>query len=71
MIFSRVPRLPVPVYIRFTCFRMGLDTAAGGNFIPEEIWKELGVPELQETTLQYQSASKHPLPVLGTLVAES
>ena len=26
--------------------------------------------ELQATTLQYQSASKHPLPILNTLVAE-
>ena len=69
--FCRVPSLRVPVYILSTWVRMELDTATGGNFISEEIWKEMGEPELQPTTLQYQSASKHPLPILGTLVAQS
>ena len=62
--FCRVSCLQVLVYIHSTCrLCMKLGTATGGNFISEEIWKAMGEPDLQATTLQYQSASKHLLPI--------
>ena len=42
---------------------MELDTATGGN--------QLSQPDLQESSLQFQSATKHVLPVLGTFVAQT
>ena len=50
---------------------MELDTATGGNFLSKEVWNQLGQPDLQESSLQFQSATKHVLPVLGTFVAQT
>ena len=44
-----------------------VDTGSAENFITETVWKELGKPRLTQCTSQYESASKHPLPVLGVV----
>ena len=67
--FCRVPKLQVPVYINSQQVCFELDTATGGNFLSEEAWIQLGKPDLQQSSLQFESASKHVLPVLGTFVA--
>ena len=69
--FCRVPRLQVPVYINSQQVCIELDTATGGNFLSEEVWNKLGKPNLQPSSLQFQSASQHVLPVLGTFVAQT
>ena len=46
--FCRLPKLQIPVYINFQEFRMELDTATGGNFNSQEVWKKLGKPDLEK-----------------------
>ena len=41
------------------------------KLISNEIWKKMGEPELLATALKFQSTSKHPLPILSKLVAQS
>ena len=48
---------------------MEMDTATSENFLSKETWSEIGEPVLEESPLQYQSASKHVLPVVGTFTA--
>ena len=55
--FCRVPKLPIPIYINSQEVRIELDTATGGNFLSQEVWKKLGKPDLQKSSLQFQSAS--------------
>ncbi|KAK3729828.1 hypothetical protein RRG08_058147 [Elysia crispata] len=43
-----------------------VDTGAGDNFICSEIWHQMGKPPLQPVTSRFESASGHPLPVLGS-----
>ena len=50
---------------------MELDTATNGNFISRQTWKDLGSPELEKHDLQYESESKHSLPIIGTFVAKT
>ena len=50
---------------------MELDTAAGGNFLSTEVWNSIGQPILQPSESNYQSASKHPLPIVGAFPAEA
>ena len=50
---------------------MELDTATGGNFLSKEVWNQLGQPDLQESSLQFQFVTNHVLPVLGTFVAQT
>ena len=44
---------------------MELDTGACDNFITEELWVMLGKPALTATSTNYESASKHPIKVIG------
>lgn len=44
---------------------MELDTGACDNFITEEVWRSLGEPTLTATYTKYESASKHPIKVIG------
>ena len=46
-----------------------MDTATSENFLSEETWSEIGKPALEESPLQYQSASKHVLPAVGAFTA--
>ena len=50
---------------------MELDTAKNGNFTSRQTWKDLSSPELEKPDLQYESASKHSLPITGTFVAKT
>ena len=50
---------------------MELDTATTGNFLTEESWAELGKPNLTTPNHEYESASKHTMPVVGTFVAKT
>ena len=50
---------------------MELDTATNGNFKSRQTWKNLRSPELKKPDLQYESASKHSLPIIGTFVAKT
>ena len=45
--------------------------ATNGNFVSKQTWEHLGSPELQKPDLQYESASKHNLPIIGTFVAKT
>ena len=49
--FCRVPKLQIPVYINSQEVRMELDTTTGGIFLSQEVWKKLGKPELQKSSL--------------------
>ena len=65
------PRLGVRVTIQDHQFTMGLDTATTGNFVSLPVKKQLGKPKLDDVRHHYESASKHNLPVLGTLMAQT
>ena len=65
------PRLEVPVRIQDKEFTLELDTATSGNFVSVPIWKQLGKPKLEDVSHQYESASKHNLPVLGTFMGKT
>ena len=67
----RVPKLQIPVYNNSQEVCMELNTATGGNFLSQQVWKKLGKPDLQKSSLQFQSSNKHLLPVLGTFVAQT
>ena len=45
--------------------RFELDTGAPTNFITRTLWQSLGKPHLQSSDLQFDTASKHQLPILG------
>ena len=44
--FCKVPKLQISVYINSHEVRMELDTATGGNFLSQEVWKKLGKSDL-------------------------
>ena len=69
--FCRVTKLQISVYINSQQVCMELDTATGGNFLSQKVLNKLGKPDLQQSSLQFQSASKHLLLVLGTFVAQT
>ena len=48
-----------------------MDTATSENFLSKENWSKVGEPTLEESTLQYQSASKQVLSVVGTFTARA
>ena len=48
-----------------------VDATTGGTFLSQEVWEKLGKPDLQSFSLQFQSTSKHLLPVLGTFVKQT
>jgi hypothetical protein len=51
--------------------RFEVDTGAGDNFMDDETWKILGKPKLKKADQHYESASKHPLPLLGSIQVET
>jgi hypothetical protein len=50
---------------------MEVDTGTAHNFISLDYWKVLGKPKLEKPQTEYESASKHDLPVKGTFVAST
>jgi len=68
---TKLPKLEVPIYIDDKPLVMELDTATGGNFLSTEVWISIGQLTLQQSECNYQSASKHPLPVVGAFTAEA
>eukprot|EP00795_Rhopilema_esculentum_P005001 gene5001-biopygen83 len=48
-----------------------VDTGAGDNFLGKTAWKELGEPILEAPSQQFESASQHKLPVLGTVMLQA
>ena len=68
---DHLPRLEVPITIDGNTFHMELDTATSGNFISRQHWEDLGCPVLENSAWRYESASKHNLPILGTLTGKA
>ena len=68
---SVVPKLEIPIRIKNHTLNMELDTAAGGNFISEQYWNQLGKPTLQNSEWRFQSVSKHIMPILGTFTTKA
>ena len=60
------PHLQVSAELRDNSVSFEVDTGAGDNFICSEIWHQMGKPPLQPVTSRFESASGHPLPVLGS-----
>ena len=68
---TQVPKLQIPVFIQSKQVTLELDTATSGNFISEKLWSDLGKPVLNQANLQYRSASKHELPIVGIFEADT
>ena len=68
---TQVPKLQIPVFIQSKQVTLELDTATSGNFISEKLWSDLGKPVLNQANLQYRSASKHDLPIVGIFEADT
>ena len=66
-----MPKLEVPLKIQNSLLLMEIDTATTGNFISKRYWEELGSPKLEVPACQYESASQHNLPVLGSFTAKA
>jgi len=62
-----VPQLRLEVQIRNKKVNFEIDTGAGANFISSEVWHQFGRPSLSKVKEKFQSASKHQLPILGSL----
>ena len=48
-------------------FSFEVDTGAADNYLTESVWEQLGKPKMSTCDAQYESASKHQLPVLGMI----
>ena len=48
-----------------------VDTSAGDYFLGKTAWEELGEPILEAPNQQFESASQHKLPVLGTVTLQA
>ena len=66
-----IPKLQVPIKIYGKQCLMEIDTATTGNFITRQCWDNLGRPQLDPPTAQYESASKHDLPVKGIFMGKT
>ena len=55
-----------PVILQSETVMFDVDTGACDSFISRKNWERIGKPTLRKSTVQYQSASKHPLTVIGT-----
>lgn len=64
-----VPKLKVPLQVHGQMVRAEIDTATIDNFLDTDVWRKLGMPQLRRTRWNYQSATKHGIPVLGTFTA--
>ncbi len=58
-----------PVILQSETVLFDIDTGACDNFISKKNWERIGKPALSKCLVRYQSASKHPLPVIGTFKA--
>ena len=68
----KVPELQLPIKLEGQhTISFEVDTGAGDNFLGKNAWSELGRPELQEPAQQFESASQHKLPVLGTVTLKA
>ena len=45
--------------------------STGWNLLSTELWKSIGLPSLQKSDGNYQSASKHTLPIVGAFTYEA
>ena len=58
------------IYMEGQNISFEVDTGASDNFISKECWSKIGKPPLQGVDVQYESASKHSLPVLGAFTTK-
>lgn len=61
-------KLEVPVKVQGLTYHAKLDTGDGTSSITRKLWHKLGSPPLQDTRMQYASASQHKMPDLGEFV---
>ena len=65
---DKMPELQLPVKLNGThTVDFEIDTGAGDNFLGRQTWRCLGQPDLTEPDRQFESASLHNLPVLGSI----
>ena len=65
---DKMPELQLPVKLNAThTVDFEIDTGAGDNFLGRQTWRCLGQPDLTEPDRQFESASLHNLPVLGSI----
>ena len=68
----KVPELQLPIKLEGQhMINFEVDTGAGDNFLGKTAWKELGEPILEAPSQQFESASQHKLPVLGTVMLQA
>ena len=68
----KVPELQLPIKLEGQhMINFEVDTGAGDNFLGKTAWKELGEPILEAPSQQFESASQHKLPVLGTVLLQA
>ena len=68
----KFPELQLPVQLEGNhTITFEVDTGAADNFLGKNAWNALGKPELQKSLQQYESASQHPLPLLGTVTLQA
>ena len=65
----KISSLQLPIIIASKNVIMEMNTATSGKFLSKKTWSEIGEFALEESPLQYQSASKHVLLVVGTFTA--
>ena len=66
-----VPKLHENIELQGLTFTMELDTGACDNFISQQIWEQLGRPELHPTHVDYKSASGHMIETTGQCKIET
>ena len=66
---NSVPKLKQSLRLNGHLVSFEIDTGAGENFVSSDVWKLLGKPALCPSYGRYESATKHPLPVLGSIQA--
>ena len=65
-----VPKLEVSIELDgYECL-MEVDTATTGNFISPATWINIGRPSLHPSTVKYESASMHSLPIKGAFTGK-
>ena len=64
-----LPKIKEVIEIDGKELQMEVDTGTAHNFISLDYWNALGKPKLEKSQTEYESASKHDLPVKGTFFA--
>ena len=67
---SIFPQLKQNIQLAGKNLSFEVDTGAGENFISADVWKSIGEPHLRPVRNRFESASKHPLPVIGTFTTD-